>query len=211
MTSRCRSAAPDTQADQGKQLSPSFSRYASCSHRTMANAGHRQLLPVLAAIAPLGLASGCSTSPLGPFDGSARRSCQRERPMQQQSLAKQEGSPRAAPVANAPCAPLPPANISQQERASDSTTAEDQATSCIVRCTTPRVGLPTARRELRQAREGATVTESECGRPFPILLRQLALPRRGDKPEQPTRSTDLGTARTFGAGVFSSGAIVEPI
>lgn len=60
------------------------------------------------------------------------------------------------------------------------------------------MGLPTARRELRQAREGATVTESECGRPFPILLRQLALPRRGDKPKQHTRSTDLGTARKFG-------------
>lgn len=37
----------------------------------MANVDHRQLLSFLAAIAPLGLASGCSTSPLGPFDGSA--------------------------------------------------------------------------------------------------------------------------------------------
>src|SRR3954471_14247653 len=30
----------------------------------------------------------------------------------------------------------------------------------------PLVGLPTAQREPRQARKGATVAESECGRPF---------------------------------------------
>ena len=34
---------------------------------------------------------------------------------------------------------------------------------------TPCVGLPTARRELRQAREGATVAKSECGRPLTFL------------------------------------------
>lgn len=33
----------------------------------------------------------------------------------------------------------------------------------------PCVGLPTAHRETRQAREGATVAESGCGRPLPIL------------------------------------------
>ncbi len=32
-----------------------------------------------------------------------------------------------------------------------------------------RVGLPTTRREPRQTRKGATVAESECGRPFPFL------------------------------------------
>jgi murein endopeptidase len=63
----------------------------------------------------------------------------------------------------------------------------------------PLVGLPTARRELRQGREAATVAESECGRPAVFLSRASRLLLLtlllgvGDKAR-----ADEGTARVIG-------------